>query len=81
MVLFTESVLSKGESRGWPYKDHRQVLNGIFWILRPGEHGPICPSATAREDGLRPNSLLGRSKALETIVRHLRELDAEGSID
>ena len=31
-----EPVLPEVEGRGCPYKDHRQVLNGIFWILRSG---------------------------------------------
>jgi len=31
-----EPLLPEGEGRGCPYKDHRQVINGIFWILHSG---------------------------------------------
>ena len=41
-----QPVLPEVEGRGCPYKDHRQVLNGIFWILRSGRGGTF-PSAAA----------------------------------
>ena len=31
-----EPVLPEVDGRGCPFKDHRQVLNGIFWILGSG---------------------------------------------
>jgi len=32
----TEHLLPEVEGRGCPYNDHREVMGGIFWILRSG---------------------------------------------
>jgi transposase len=34
--------------RGVPRVDDRRVLNGIFWVLRSGAPGGICPKRSAR---------------------------------
>lgn len=39
--------LLPNKPRGVPRTDDRRVLNGIFYILRTGCRGAICPSATA----------------------------------
>jgi transposase len=40
--------LLPNKPRGVPRVDDRRVLNGIFWVLRSGALGAICPSAMAR---------------------------------
>ena len=32
--------------RGRPWRDSRDVLNGILWVLRTGAPGTSCPIAT-----------------------------------
>jgi transposase len=78
-----EPVLPKVDGRGCPYKDHRQVLNGIFWILRSGAPWRDLPerygSWKTVYDRFRRCAEDG---TLEAIVQHLQgELDAEGRID
>ena len=78
-----EPLLPEVEGRGCPYKDHRQVLNGIFWILRSGAPWRDMPkrygSWKTVYDRFRRWAEDG---TLEAIVRHLQgELDAEGRID
>lgn len=78
-----EGALPEVDGRGRPYKDHRKVINGIFWVLRSGAPWRDLPERYGpwktvydrfrrwAEDG-----------TLELIVRHLQgELDAEGRVD
>lgn len=78
-----EDLLPSAEGRGRPFKDHRKVINGIFWILRsgapwrdlPGRYGPW----KTVYDRFRRWAEEG---TLDRIVRELQEeLDAEGKID
>jgi transposase len=79
-----EPVLPSVEGRGRPFKDHRQVVNGIFWVLRSGAPWRDLPSRygkwkTARCDRF---SRWAEDGTLDRIVEHLQgELDAEGRID
>jgi transposase len=76
-------VLPEVDGRGCPFKDHRQVLNGIFWILRSGALWRDLPERYGSwkivYDRFRRWADDG---TLEAIVRHLQgELDGEGHID
>ncbi|MCS3672741.1 transposase [Salinibacter ruber] len=31
-----EDALPETGGRGRPYEDHREIVNGIFWVLRSG---------------------------------------------
>ncbi|WP_251951950.1 transposase [Salinibacter ruber] len=31
-----EDALPEVDGRGRPYEDHREIVNGIFWVLRSG---------------------------------------------
>jgi len=39
--------LLPNKPRGVPGVDDRRVLNGIFWVVRSGRRGAICPSVMA----------------------------------
>ena len=58
------------DGRGRPWRDPRDVLNGILWILRTGAPGRTSPNAThptrlaiaASRDGSRKGFLAAYSK-------------------
>ena len=78
-----QPVLPEVEGRGRPYKDHQQVLNGIFWVLRSGAPWRDLPKRYGNWKTVydRFRRWAGDG-TLEEIVRHLQgELDAEGHID
>lgn len=78
-----EGLLPTVQGRGRPFKDHRQIINGIFWVLRSGAPWRDLPkrygSWKTVYDRFRRWAEDG---TLERIVRQLQgELDAEGRID
>lgn len=78
-----EGLLPTVEGRGRPFKDHRQVVNGIFWVLRSGAPWRDLPerygSWKTVYDRFRR---WAKDGTLECIVSQLQgELDAEGRID
>lgn len=78
-----EDFLPETNGRGRPYKDHRQVINGIFWILRSGAPWRDLPdrygSWKTVYDRFRRWTDDG---TLQRIVRKLQEeLDSEDKID
>jgi transposase len=76
-------LLPPGGRRGGRWKDHRQVLDGIFWILHTGaqwrelpeRYGP-WPTVYSRFRRWQADGTIDRMLAR----LHLR-LDAEGRID
>lgn len=78
-----EKLLPEVDGRGRPYKDHRKVINGIFWVLRSGAPWRDLPDRYGAwktvYDRFRRWATDG---TLERIARELQgELDAEGRID
>jgi transposase len=45
--IILQSVCNK-DSRGRKPRDPREVLNGIFWVLRTGAPWKVCPIDTRR---------------------------------
>jgi len=78
-----EPVLPSVEGRGRPFKDHRQVVNGIFWVLRSGAPWRDLPSRYGKWKTVYDRfSRWAEDGTLDRIVEHLQgELDAEGRID
>ena len=58
--------LLPNKPRGVPRVDDRRVLNGIFWVLRSGCHGAICPNATGRRRQSTTASIVGEKRASGT---------------
>lgn len=78
-----EGLLPTVQGRGRPFKDHRQIINGIFWVLRSGAPWRDLPkrygSWKTVYDRFRRWAEDG---TLEHIAHQLQgELDAEGRID
>ncbi len=80
----------KSGKRGCPYRSHRQVLNGIFWVLRtgapwrdlPSRYGPVSTVADRyrrwRNNGVWDQIL----NALEAQARQMDQIDFTfGAID
>jgi len=78
-----KDLFPKNNRRGRPWKDHRRILNGIFWILCSGASWRDLPERYApwktvyerfrrwREDGF-----------FDRLLEHLHaRLDAEGRVD
>ncbi len=78
-----EHLLPEVEGRGCPYNDHREVINGIFWILRSGAPWRDMPERYGNWKTVYDRfRRWAEDGTLESIVRHLQgELDAEGRID
>lgn len=57
-----EPLLPPG-GRGPERVDDRQVINGIFYVLRTGRLGETCPSVTARTRRSTTASTAGRARA------------------
>lgn len=78
-----EDLLPEVEGRGCPYKDHRQVINGIFWILRSGAPWRDLPERYGNWKTVYDRfRRWAEDGTLERIVCHLQgELNAEGRID
>lgn len=78
-----EPMLPSVEGRGRPFKNHRQVVNGIFWVLRSGAPWRDLPARYGKWKTVYDRFRRWASDGtLERIVEHLQEeLDAEGRID
>jgi transposase len=79
-----EAVLpSESEGRGRPMKDHRPIINGIFWILRTGAPWRDLPARYGPwktvYDRFRQWSEDGTLAAM--VERLQAELDLKGEID
>jgi len=78
-----EDLLPEVDGRGRPYKDHRRVVNGIFWILRSGSPWRDLPERYGNWKTVYDRfRRWAEDGTLEQIVHHLQgEVDAEGRID
>lgn len=78
-----EGLLPRVDGRGRPYKDHRKIINGIFWILRSGAPWRDLPERYGNWKTVYDRfRRWAEDGTLERIVRHLQgELNAEGYID
>jgi transposase len=76
-------VLPSVDGRGRPYKDHRQVVNGIFWVLRSGAPWRDLPDRYGKWKTVYDRfRRWAEDGTLDRIVEHLQgELDEEGRID
>jgi transposase len=67
---------------GRPWRDPRDVLNAILWILRTGAPGPISRDATRRIRRVMTASKSGNASVLDRILAALaRDLQERGKID
>jgi len=78
-----EDALPEVDGRGRPYEDHREIVNGIFWVLRSGAPWRDLPerygSWKTVYDRFRRWAEDG---TLQSAARKLQgELDAGGHID
>lgn len=58
-----ECLLPKADGRGRPWRDHRQVINGVLWRLRTALHGATCRNATDRGRRCTSGSRAGKRTA------------------
>jgi transposase len=78
-----EDLLPSNGGRGEQWKDHRTVLNGIFWVLNSGAQWREMPERYGKWETVYSRFSRWRREGLfEKILRrlHLR-LDEEGKID
>lgn len=78
-----EDLLPKNGKRGGQWNDHRQTLNGIFWILYTGAHWRELPERYGKRSSVHDR--LNRWRADGTLDRILErlhlKLDEQGRID
>nr|WP_256098593.1 IS5 family transposase [Streptomyces agglomeratus] len=58
-----EPLLPQVDGRGRPWRDHRQVVNGVLWRLRTGLRGVTCRSGMGRGRPSTSDSPAGRRMA------------------
>lgn len=78
-----EPMLPSVDGRGRPYEDHRQIVNGIFWVLRSGAPWRDLPERYGKWKTVYDRfRRWAEDGTLNRIVERLQEeLDAEGRID
>ena len=78
-----EDLLPPGGRRGGQWKDHRQVLNGIFWILHTGAQWRELPERYGKWQTVYGRFRLWQADGtIDRLLERLQlRLDAEGRID
>ena len=78
-----EGLLPKNGSRGGQWHDHRQMLNGIFWILHTGAQWRELPERYGPWQSVYDRyNRWRRDGTIDRILERLHlKLDAEGRID
>lgn len=78
-----EPLLPSQKTRGRPYRDHRTIINGMFWVLHTGAPWRDLPERYGPWQTVYSRFLRwSRSGLWDRILSALqRELDAAGQID
>ena len=78
-----EDLLPKNGKRGGQWKDHRTMLNGIFWILYTGGHWRELPERYGKRSSVNDRLTLWRGDGtLDRILERLHlKLDEGGRLD
>ncbi len=65
-AVFERFLASPSKQGGRPPKNHRRVLDGVFWIARTGALGVICRPSLETGTRFRGNSVAGASQVCGT---------------
>ncbi len=78
-----EPLLPKNEGRGRPWRDHRTVVNGIFWKLHTGAAWRDLPERYgAWQTAYDRHKYWMRNGTWSNLIKQLQlRTDAEGNID
>lgn len=78
-----EDLLPKNGKRGGQWKDHRTMLNGIFWILYTGGHWRELPERYGKRSSVNDRlTLWRRDGTLDRILERLHlKMDESGRLD